>query len=257
MDYGYRMLVHIVRQVFGNLGPAVRLTAFLTFLPMVLGLTVFLSLGITDIDYTTVPQRADSFPDVNVGLVFLYVIGLVVISVITYCWAAVGWHRYVLLEEQGRGITPQWRGENVLSYIGRALIIGVVAVILGFISGLFLSGLLAAASGLAFVILSGWVLGMTWVITRIGLILPAAALGRPMTISESWNATKPVSADILVPLFFIALALTVLGQLNGVVFGQGLIGSLFAGVLYWLQLLLNLSLMTTLYGTQIEGRSLT
>ena len=34
MDYGYRMLRHVVAQVFGNFGQAARLTLLLTFLPI-------------------------------------------------------------------------------------------------------------------------------------------------------------------------------------------------------------------------------
>ena len=47
MDYGYRMLRHVVAQVFGNFGQAARLTLLLTFLPMGLLLVLFLSTGAT------------------------------------------------------------------------------------------------------------------------------------------------------------------------------------------------------------------
>ena len=42
MDYGYRMLRHVVAQVFGNLGQAARLTLVPTFLPLII-LIVLLS----------------------------------------------------------------------------------------------------------------------------------------------------------------------------------------------------------------------
>jgi hypothetical protein len=37
---------------------------------------------------------------------------LLVVAIVAYCWAAVGWHRYVLMEETGNGFLPQWRGDR-------------------------------------------------------------------------------------------------------------------------------------------------
>jgi len=108
-----------------------------------------------------------------------------------------------------------------------------------------------------FVLATGWVMGMSWVITRMGLILPAAALGKPMTIRESWTATKPVATDLLVPLFVIAVAMNLLSELIMLLFTNSTLGMIPLAFLYWMQVLLNLSLMTTLYGTQVEGRPLT
>jgi len=59
-----------------------------------------------------------------------------------------------------------------------------------------------------------------------------------------------------VPLFFIALAMTVASELIGLAFRNSALGLVPMAFLYWIQILLNLSLMTTLYGTQIQGRPL-
>lgn len=256
MDYGYRMLRHVVAQVFGNFGQAVRLTLLLTFLPMVILLMLFLNWGVSYNSFPDGPLDPSQMP--NPGVIFLAVLTGVVVSAITYCWAAVGWHRFVLLEERGKGIVPTWRGANILAYLGRAFLIGIVVFVMAFVSSMVLGGLIMAlpSQAFAFVLATGWVMGMSWVITRIGLILPAAALGRPMSIGESWEATKPVSADLLVPLFFIALAMTVASELVGLAFRSSALGLIPMGLLYWIQTLLNLSLMTTLYGTQVEGRPL-
>ncbi len=259
MDYGYRMLRHVVAQVFRNLGQAARLTLVPTFLPMALLLLLFLQSGVT---YNAFPDTPGTAPlngsEMNPGIVFLLVMAGIVTSLVTYCWAAVGWHRFVLLEEHGRGIVPQWHGANVMSYLGRAFLIGLLTVVLGF-GGLLVVGLILTAlpyQAVAFVVLTGFTLGLTWVVTRIGLILPAAALGEAMTLGESWNATRPVASDLLVPLFFIALAMTVASELIGLAFRNSALGLVPMAFLYWIQILLNLSLMTTLYGTQIQGRPL-
>lgn len=258
MDYGYRMLRHVVAQVFGNFGQAISLTFLPTFLPMVVLLGLFMMWGVS---FTAVGAPfADPGPNasVNDGVVFLTVLGGVVVSMITYCWAAVGWHRYILLEEHGNGLMPRWHGSMVLSYLGRSMLIGLIAI------GVAIGGLLALGAlilavpvpAVALLLTFGFSTGLTWVVTRIGLILPAAALGRPMRIGESWQATGPVSGHLLVPVLFITLAMTILNQLVVVIFGASSLGMIPLALIYWIQILLNLSLMTTLYGTQIEGRHL-
>ena len=265
MDHGYRMLRHVVAQVFGNFGQAARLTMLLTFLPMALLLLLFLQAGPSGNGFPggQMAPRGPMGPDdmgqmTNPGLLFLAVLAGIVVSAITYCWAAVGWHRFVLLEEYGNGIVPKWHGSKVLSYLGRAFLIGLVVVVIAFLTSLLLAGAVMAipSQGFAFILATGWVLGMTWVITRIGLILPAAALGQPMSIGESWQATKPVATDLLVPLLVIALAITLLNELIMLLFTNSALGMIPLAFLYWIQILLNLSLMTTLYGTQVEGREL-
>jgi hypothetical protein len=107
---------------------------------------------------------------------------------------------------------------------------------------------------------------------RIGLVLPAAAIGEKMTLSESWAATRPVSSQILLPLIVIALAVGLIGQVILLIFGQTVTVDMFGtmqeqvtlsvpgqivnGIMSWLQILVNLALMTTLYGNLIEGRPL-
>lgn len=259
MDYGYRMLRHVVAQVFGNLGQAARLTLVPTFLPAAILLALFMSWGVS---FNAVGDPfADPGPNasVNDGVVFLAVLGGVVVSVITYCWAAVGWHRFVLLEEYGNGVVPNWHGPYIMSYLGRAFLIGLFAVAVS-IAAMIVIGIVIGilqSTAVAFVLLTGFTLGLTWLITRVGLILPAAALGQKMSFGESWEATKPVASHMLVPLFFISLAMVILNQLVIAVFGQNALSIVPSAVLYWFQVLLNLSLMTTLYGTQIEGHPLT
>ena len=103
-------------------------------------------------------------------------------------------------------------------------------------------------------------------------MLPAAAVGVRMTIGESWAATRPVSSQILLPLIVIALVAGLVQQAILLVFGQTvsfetfgmmqeqrvltLAGTAGQRIVTWLQLLVNLALMTTLYGNLIEGRQL-
>lgn len=262
MDYGYQLLRHVVQQVFGNLRQAAQLTLVLFLAPFI-GFIVLVG-GSFGLGATEPPA----------GGVILGGLLIVIFAVVAYCWAAVGWHRYVLLEETGNGFLPIWRGDRVGDYFGRAFLVGLV-VILAVLGGGLVVGIVAAITqsvAVAIVLGIGLVLGASWVATRIGLILPAAALGERMRISESWAVTRPVASQILLPLIVIALVVGVIQQVILLIFGETvttqtfgtvttqvvltLPGQIVNGVVSWLQILINLALMTTLYGNLVEGRQL-
>ena len=259
MDYGYQLLRHVLQQVFGNLEQAARLTLALFLVPFV----AFIALG------GGAPMGGMMSGGSLLGLLIT-----VIAMVFAYGWAAVGWHRFVLLEEYGTGFVPVWRRDRVLAYLGRVILVGLVVIaavlgggiVVGIVAGVTQSVALAVVMGI------GLVLFASWVATRIGLVLPAAALGTSMKIGESWAITRPVSAQILLPLIVIALVAGLLQQLLLVLFGQtvtvqtfgmmqqqvvlSLPGQILGGLLSWLQILVNLALMTTLYGNLVEGRQL-
>jgi hypothetical protein len=262
MDYGYQLLRHVVQQVFGNLKQAAQLTLLLFLVPLV-GFVGLAGGGM-----------AGGMTEAPSGGAILGGLLLVVFAVVAYCWAAVGWHRYVLLEEMGNGLVPAWRGDRIMSYFGRAFVVGVV-VILAVMGGGLVVGLVAAITqsvAVAIVLGVGLVFGASWVATRIGLVLPAAALGERMAIGESWAVTRPVASQIFLLLIVIALVVGVVQQLVLVIFGQtvtvdmfgtmqeqtvlSLPGQIVNGLISWVQILVNLALMTTLYGNLIEGRQL-
>jgi hypothetical protein len=265
MDYGYQLLRHVLQQVFGNLREAAQLTLFLFLAPF----AAFLALGLDTLAMggAVEPEEIGGI----VGSVFL----IFVAGIVCYCWAAVGWHRYVLIEERGNGFLPQFHGSMILAYFWRILLVGLVIFAVLIAAGITI-GIVAAATQSPIVLLLfgiGLVFGVSWVATRIGLILPAAALGERMKISESWAATRPVSSQILLPLIVIALVAALINQAVLLLLGQmvsvqdafgamqevrvlTLPGQVVSGVVSWLQILVNLALMTTLYGNLIEGRQL-
>lgn len=264
MDYGYQLLRHVVQQVFGNLAEAARLTLFLFLAPF----AGFIMLGFGSMTMGAMPGAEGA------GSTALLALLLFVFAVVAYCWAAVGWHRYVLMEEVGNGFLPTWRGDRIGAYFGRAFVVGlaVIAAVVGGGIVVALAVALTQSGGIALLLGIGLVLGASWIATRIGLVLPAAAIGERMTLSESWAATRPVSGQILLPLIVIALAVGLIGQLIVLIFGQttsvemfgqvqpqvvlSLPGQILNGIVSWLQILVNLALMTTLYGNLIEGRQL-
>jgi len=262
MDYGYQLLRHVVQQVFGNLRQAAQLTLLLFVVPFI----GFITLGFG--------WFGTGMTDAPGGGTILGGLLLVVVAITAYCWAAVGWHRYVLLEETGNGLLPAWRGDRISAYFGRAFVVGLV-VVLAVMGGTIVVGLVAAitqSGAVAIALGVGLVFGASWVATRIGLVLPAAAVGERMTIGESWAVTRPVASHILLPLIVVALVVGVIQQLILVIFGEVVTAEVFGTVqdqmvlslggqivnagLSWLQVLVNLALMTTLYGNLVEGRQL-
>lgn len=250
MDYGYQVLRHVVQQVFGNLGQAVRITALLVALPTLFFLLTNPEIFMQDPMSTTPVDPAS----INWGLLLLGVIG----SVLAWCWAAVAWHRFVLLEEYPAGPLPVWRGDRVLGYLGRAILVallaGGAALLIAIGIGLIIA--IIPSVGLALLLGFGLAIGVSWVATRVGLVLPAAAIGAPLKMGESWAATGPVSGQILLPILVIAVAGGLVSQAMVLIFGATILGAIASILVSWIQLLVNLALMTTLYGNLIEGRQL-
>lgn len=254
MDYGYQLLRHIFAQVFGNLPQAARITMPLILVPTLILIATNspLLLGtMQPIQATATPQPV---PAINV--VGLLIGGLT--AVIGWLWAAVAWHRFVLLEEYPTGLTPPWRGAEVGNYFGNSLLVFLVvfgaAIGLGILIGIVALALQSAAAGVVLGI--GLAFGLSWVATRVGLILPAAAIATKLTIGESWKATAPVSGQLILPIFVVALGSTILNQAIITLAGPTLFAFVLTMAVGWIQLLLNLALMTTLYGNLIEGRQL-
>lgn len=270
MDYGYQLLRHTIMQVFGNLRQAARITLTLLAIPLVILFVSNPDLLFTQIVQFDAATGQNDFTTASIlGLLLAVFVG-----VICWLWAAVAWHRFVLLEEYPTGILPNWRGSNIGNYFGNALLIGLVLVAAGFGGAIVVGILVTAIPSYALGVLLGFglIFCLSWIATRIGLILPAAALGEKLRIGESWKATAPVSGQIILPMVVIALASTILNQgiiaLTGTTalvetsFGLqeqitlSSAGLLFSITVTWVQMLVNLALMTTLYGNLIEGRQL-
>jgi len=274
MDYGYQLLRHVVQQVFGNLWHAARLTItpfLIPFLIVVIGAPslFFAQTAVTDVSEIQPPA----------GSVFFVMLLAFIFGVVAWLWAAVAWHRFVLREEYPSGLLPPWHGGNMASYLWRTFLIGLVLAGAGFAFSLvfLLFGSFPPFGPVSVVLGFGFVFGVSWIAMRLGLILPAAAIGEKVGLGESWEATRSVSGQILLPIVVIALVFTGLSQLILLVFGtvvplpEGFptdalggyvprvltpVGQIVNLGLVWLQMLINLALLTTLYGNLVEGRQL-
>jgi len=275
MDYGYQLLRHVVQQVFGNLGAAARITLPLLAIPVIILLIT--NPGLLTGEAFQFDGQTDEFAPVSTAI--FGVIVAVVIGIVCWLWAAVSWHRFVLLEEYPNAVLPKWYGSNIANYFGNTILVGLIMMAAGLGFGIVIGIVGAILQNAAVLLVFGVALifGLSWVATRIGLILPAAAIGQSLRIGESWKATAPVSGQIMLPIIVIAIVSTILNQAVIFAFGtsipvtgapEGTLpfaqeqivlsmpGVILNTLVTWLQLLVNLALMTTLYGNLIEGRQL-
>ena len=175
-----------------------------------------------------------------------------------------------MLEEIPQGIIP-YRGDfRIGRYfwygVGIYLIAGLMVAVVGGVLGVAFGGgavsILSDAStggviGGAFLI--GLVLGVavTVLYLRLALILPAVALDEGLTIREAWEASAGYTGAIIV----LALVLTFLN----IIVGTGLEmanGTVLPGWLYfvlsggfnWFYFMLNISILSTLYGHIVQKR---
>ena len=181
-------------------------------------------------------------------------------GILGYALMAVLWHRHVLLDRDATGAEVRPGARLFWSYVWRAIVLGFVQFLVAIPIGIamLLVGGLTGSSPVA-LLLIGLVAGVAflWLALRLSLVLPAAAMGHVMAVSESWRATEPLSRT----LWALAVLLAVVNTLLGVIAGMLLpadpgLRLMLDSVLYLIEGLVFVSMLTTLYGHLIEGREL-
>lgn len=251
----WRILGHSLGLVVRNLGSALRISVGPLVILAILtrGVGMLLHGGLFD----------------GASLLLLGLISGLILS-----WLATAWHRYVLREEASSGVLPPLAGGETLLHMGWSFLLGLGTTIL--LQALLpvldfaFSGagdLLWSVGPIATALLLVAYLGL-----RFGLVLPAAAVGRPMGLMESWAATQPLARAIaglaVVQLCGLGLTLLVAPVLLGMLLTEGF-GSILwppnlgvwaylgaATALNWGAMMVGLSVLTTLYGHLVERRSL-
>lgn len=264
---GWNIVRHSFVLLFNNLGNALRVSVgpYLIGLAVVWFAIIAMGVGVQDL----VDVMARTTAETNLGipsgeLAAAILIALVVLMFVS-SWVAVGWHRYVLLEEYP-GLLPGLAGRPVGAYLGRMILLTVVLVLcaipISIVVGLLMSPFLIAGSS-AFAGVFGALVGVamaavfSWLWLRLGLILPAIALGKPMTLRMSWSATAPVSGAILVATLIVMAINFAVSLLLGPVFGGGAPGVVLSLIVDWISIMVGISMLTTIYGHIVEGREIT
>lgn len=256
---------HAVWMVFANFTDALRVTGVL-YVAMFAAQVALVGDIIYDQEAMQRVMKDGSF---NWGGFGLYMFLVLVLSM----WAAIGWHRFVLLEERP-AFLPRLMPGRMITYFGKSiqttLIIIIVAILsfglaalIAFAAIYLLSGNQPSVDGIIvatelatkFVNFVG-ALSVVFFLLRLSPLLPAAALAVPMTLRQAWGKMAGKNGmlfglSVIVAIAFVILSLpiTYFGAVSPVNYVLGF------GV-GWVQLALWASIFTTLYGIYAEGRAL-
>ncbi|WP_226689019.1 hypothetical protein [Ruegeria arenilitoris] len=252
---GLEIFVHSLKMVLRNLKEAMQISV----VPALIGGALMVCLFfVFDIPFENFDSRTTGFPEgVTMGSFVAFFLSLAVVFTIVIFWIVVSWHRFVLLEEYPRGMLPPFKFDRVLAYLGRVLLLGLFAIGL-MVPGSFIAGSAIQASvPIGIVVWVVLVAGLWIGFYRFSPVLPGAAIGKPMTFYDAWHATAGSNGQILLLIFLSFIFQLLMQFLVGLVIAvpvMGLIISVFVTML--ILPLINVSILTTMYGVFIEKREL-
>jgi hypothetical protein len=258
MKNGMTIFLHSWRQVVGNLGMAVRASGGVWLLLFGAGVVLTLAAILSGSQF----------------LAALFMITFVVMAVWGVSLVAVVWHRYILLEEPPAGFVPMRDGMNIWPYfwsgIGITFIGSLVLMLLYFLATLFVEPSWIQQAFFAQPvsmqpahILMRWAVGMlvTVIYLRLALALPAIALDKKLSFAASWQSTKPyfgaiVNVSFILSLFNAVVMLVYGAALDAVAGSAGvrMVVVVLGLGFQWFYFMLNISILSTLYGHIIEKR---
>lgn len=261
---GGQIVVHAFRLVFRNLSDALKVSVGPYLIGLVVAALAMMALGGSPAAWLSgnVDMMAGD-PMAAAGLGFASLVAMLVMLFIS-SWVAVAWHRFVLLEEYP-GVLPALAGRPVWPYIGKAvrlaLILIVVAIPVMIVITLALAPLMGdpgAGTGVIATIIAV-VIGtlFSWLSIRLGLVLPAVAVGKQMTFRESWTATAALSFAILTAILILVVLNVVVSGVLGLLFRGSVVFGILDLVVGWVSVMVGLSILTTIYGHAVEGRPIT
>lgn len=258
MHIALAFLAHALRMLIFETGTTLRVV--MPAIVMIMGSAIMAIILAPDAvtAFQSAPEQMAT--EAPTGLIWLLVFG--VIGLLGYALMAILWHRHVLLNGAQDTATLMPSGAVFMHYVGRAVTVVCVQVLAGLPITLLMAGLgfllVPLLGGLALFligILGGLV--FLWIALRISLVLPSASLAKPMTVRESWQATEPASATLWnVSLLLAALNMGLMMLTNALAPDQGSVALIVQTVFYIIEGLVFVSVLTTLYGNLIEGRSL-
>ena len=224
--------------------------------PTLLGiLAFFLIVAVLGVGFGEAIETANP-EEMPPGVALAALLGLVLFVFIS-AWVAVAWHRFILLEEYP-GLLPALTGRPVWPYAGRSILLGLLLLAL-LIPAIIVVAVLAAALGgspaLDALLGLGAIMYFSYMSLRLGLVLPATAIGRPMGFRQSWMATEPYATAILGTSVIIVLINGAVPQVSALL--PNPLRSMLDLAAGWVTVMLGISVLTTLYGVIIERRDLT
>lgn len=187
---------------------------------------------------------------------------LLLVFVLSYALMAILWHRHTL--SSARKPQPYTAG-LIGGYLWRVLALALIQMVAGLalVAPLVIASNTGAAGpsapSLLSMLLTTFVtqLLLLWLSLRLSLILPAAALGRPISMLLSWRYTLPLSRPLWGVAAVLALINTGLAALTAHLdMSQPAFALALELPIYVIEGLMVFSVLTTLYSRQVQRNSL-
>lgn len=206
-----------------------------------------------------IKQQAQQFAEQTSFYLWLSIPGILVTIAVAF-WVIVSWHRFILLEDSTHFLLPKFHGRQILSYMWRVILI-VLLFIPIYLAYFALALIFVDVSQFNFTALSLLAFASTCIyyvlLYRLSPILPAAALGNKLSFGEAIKATKGTTFSFVVLGFSLAI-LSILFSFAELLFIHSpTVIAIGVQILFaWLIFIINLSIITTIYGHYVEGRPL-
>lgn len=253
----WQIFMHSVRQVFGNMNGALRVSGVLFVLQIIVTLTMGRTLLMDQTEIRRQMMEGNfNWPVYLLTTVLLLLLGL---------WIAVGWHRYVLTNEQP-ALVPKLYLDRVLGYFGKSILIGLlimpVAMFFGAIAGFVFVPLFGGTIGSQPFLLGAVIALLIYVpvgvvLMRLSAALPGVALEGGVSVFTGWRATVGQTSTILGVVLLTVISFVILSLPSFFLFAPGsLPGIIWQFATQWVQVMVGVSILTTLYGHFVEGRPL-
>lgn len=234
---GIHILTHSIQMIMRNY----LVTIKLGLVPgLIIGVLLFIVLG--------------SVLENNPSAVLFAVVPVVLLIAVF----SVNWHRFILLEEFPDSWFPSFCLMRVLSYFSTCMIIGAVSVLMLLLLFIIFGGMVEAVGNTAFISVIIAVLSLIGMVLfyRLAIMLPAVAIEERLTIRQALAATRGAAGTLFV-LALTTVSLQLFFEYCGILLtkaGFTILGDILSIVLALLLPVLNLSILTTLYGYYVEGR---
>jgi hypothetical protein len=177
---------------------------------------------------------------------------------IAMSWIAVAWHRFVLLEESSTQLFPSWNATRLITYLGKTLIL-VFLIAIGLAVPFAVVSLVVGATGMVGLmplIGLGLFICVYYLFFRTGLVLPAVALDKRLSFSESFRMTTDLSGAIWGTAMIVVGVSFSVAILLGAMMPNNIFGVLLNAIVQWFMVMISASLLTTIYGHTVERRPL-
>ncbi|WP_167803334.1 hypothetical protein [Pseudoroseicyclus tamaricis] len=249
------MILHAVGLLLRNIVPALKVA----LVPMALfwlvtaalsGAMGMYGMGLWAMGFGGSGGLAGSVMGSSAGLIFG------VLSLVFEAWIGVNWFRWIFREEQP-GWLPAFDWSLISGYMWQLFLLGILFLVLQFLYDAAIVPLVPydMLGPLGFVLDVVVVAGaMAWGRLRLSVVLPAAALGRPLTLADAWQETRPQRFALIGVA--VAGALGSLALIVAPVLLPAGFGFVSLSLVSALSQMMSLAMVATLYGVAVEGRRL-